>query len=91
MAVCRIVDTGATPEQYEQIRSRLGVDEGDPPPGGLVHIAAKREDGTIRVIDVWESREQADAWGEKVRAVRMELGIGEATPPRSPTTRRIAC
>jgi hypothetical protein len=80
MAVCRIIETGTTPEQYEQVRSRLGV-EGNRPPGALVHIAAKGEDGKIRIIDVWDSREQAEQWGEKVRAVRQELGIGEAAPP----------
>ncbi len=80
MAVCRIIETGATPEQYEQVRSKLGVDESNPPPGGQIHIAAKGEDGTIRVIEVWESREQAEDWGEKVRAVRQELGIGGAMP-----------
>ncbi len=81
MAVCRIIETGASPEQYEQVRSSLGVDEGNPPAGLLVHIAAKREDGSIRLMEVWESREQAEQWGEKVRAVRQELGVGEATPP----------
>jgi quinol monooxygenase YgiN len=81
MAVCRIIETGATPDQYEQVRSKLGVDENNPPPGGQIHIAAKGDDGTIRVIEVWESREQAEDWGEKVRAVRQELGIGSITPP----------
>jgi hypothetical protein len=80
MAVCRIIETGATPEQYEQVRSKLGVDESNPPPGVQIHLAAKGEDGTIRVIEVWESREQAEDWGEKVRAVRQELGIGGAMP-----------
>jgi hypothetical protein len=81
MAVCRIIETGATPEQYEQVRSKLGVDESNPPPGGQIHIAATGEDGKIRVIEVWNSREQADEWGNKVRAVRQELGIGGDAPP----------
>ena len=80
MAVCRIIETGATPEQYEQIRSRLGVEEGSAPPGGLVHIAAVGEDGKVRVIDVWETRGQAEEWGDRVRAVREELGVGDPTP-----------
>jgi hypothetical protein len=82
MAVCRIIETGATPEQYEQVRSKLGVDEGSPPPpGGLIHIAAKGEDGTIRIVEVWETREQAEQWGDKVRAVRQEMGAGDPTSP----------
>lgn len=82
MAVCRIIETGATPDQYEQVRSRVAVDE-NRPPGALIHIAAKAEDGNIRVIEVWETREQAEQWGEKVRAVRQELGIGDPTPART--------
>ena len=80
MAVCRIIETGVTPEQYEQIRSHLGIDQ-SPPPGGLVHVAVKGEDGNIRITEVWEAREHAEDWGEKVRAARQELGIG-GTPPQ---------
>lgn len=29
----------------------------------------------------WDSWEQAEDWGEKVRAVRQELGIGGDSPP----------
>ena len=45
MSICRIIETPATPEQYDQIRTRLGVDENNPPPGGKVHVAAKGDDG----------------------------------------------
>jgi len=79
MAICRIIETGASPEQYEQIRSKLGVDA-TPPPGGLIHIAAKGDDGTIRIIELWETREHAEEWGDKVRAVRQDLGLGDTTP-----------
>ena len=81
MAVCRIIDTGAMPEQYERVRSRLRVDEGSAPVGALVHIAAVGEDGKVRVIEVWETRDQAEAWGDKVRAVRQELGVGDPGSP----------
>ena len=81
MAVCRIIETGATPEEYEQVRSKLGIDEGSAPAGGLVHIAAVGEDGKVRVIDVWETREHAEEWGDMVRAVRQELGVGDPAPP----------
>jgi hypothetical protein len=81
MSICRIIETPATPEQYDQIRTRLGVDENNPPPGGKIHIAAKGDDGKVRIIEVWDSREQAEAWGEKVRAVREELGVGAGAEP----------
>jgi len=81
MAVCRIIETGATPEEYEQVRSKLGVEQGSAPPGGLVHIAAIGEDGKVRVIDVWETRQQAEAWGDQVQRVRNDLGLATSAPP----------
>ena len=46
------------------MRETLGVGD-TPPPGGVFHAAAIGEDGKIRVLEVWVSREQAEAWGEK--------------------------
>ena len=80
MAICRFIETGATPEEYDQVRARLNVGS-SPPPGAAVHIAARGDDGTIRIIEVWDSREQAEQFGEKVRAAREELGLGERMPP----------
>ena len=79
MATARFVKTGITPDQYEQMRKTLGV--GDTPPAGAVfHAAAVGEDGKIRVFEVWDSREQAEAWGEKVMAARTEAGFGDGPP-----------
>ena len=57
------------------MRERL--EAGDtPPPGGVFHVAALGEDGKVRIVQVWDSREQAKAWGEKVAAAREEAGFG---------------
>ena len=80
MTVCRFIETGVTPEQYEQIRAKLGVGEA-PPPGATLHIAATTDDGKIRIVEVWDSKEQAEAFGEKVRAARTQAGLGSDTPP----------
>jgi hypothetical protein len=80
MAICRIIETGATPDQYEQVRDKVGARD-NPPEGGQLHIAARGEDGTIRIIEVWDTREQAEAFAEKVRTVRQGLGIGDDTMP----------
>ena len=79
MAICRIIKTGVTPEQYDQIRAKLGVGD-SPPPGASLHIAARDEDGKIRIVEVWESREKAEEFGAKVRAARDEEGIGGDEP-----------
>jgi hypothetical protein len=80
MAVCRIIETGATPEQYDQVSQGVGVSADNPPPGGILHVAAKGDDGQIRIVDVWESREQAEEFMERVRAAREEAGMGGDEP-----------
>jgi hypothetical protein len=79
VATARLVKTGITPDEYEQMREKLGVGD-TPPAGGVFHAAAVGEDGKIQVFDVWDSREQAEAWGEKVMAVRTEAGFGDGPP-----------
>ena len=49
------------------------------PPRDAGYVTA---DGTIRIVEVWDSREQAEQFGEKVRGVREELGIGGGGPPQ---------
>ena len=79
MAIARIVETRITAEEYDQMRDRLGVGDA-PPPGGVFHVAALGEDGKVRVVEVWDSRAEAEAWGEKVMAVRNEAGFGDGPP-----------
>src|SRR3979411_1122343 len=79
VATARFVKTGITPGEYDQMREKLGGGD-TPPDGGVFHAAAVGEDGKIRVFEVWDSREQAEAWGEKVMAVRTEAGFGDGPP-----------
>ena len=79
VATARFVKTGITPDEYDQMREKLGIGD-TPPAGGVFHAAAVGEDGKIRVFEVWDSREQAEAWGEKVMAVRTEAGFGDGPP-----------
>lgn len=46
---------------YQRIVAGLG----DKPPKGLItHIAIERPEGGLRYIDVWESEEDCDSFGE---------------------------
>ena len=85
VATARFVKTGITPDEYDEMREKLGIGD-TPPAGGVFHAAAVGEDGKIRVFEVWDSREQAEAWGEKVMAVRTEAGFGDGRP-RSNTSK----
>lgn len=79
MATARIVETRITPGEYDQMRERLGIGD-TPPPGGLFHVAALGDDGKLHVFEVWDSREQAEAWSEKVAAARTQAGFGDGPP-----------
>jgi len=79
VAIARIVETRITPEEYEQMRERLGMGDA-PPPGGQFHVAAVGEDGKIRIVEVWDSRDEAEVWAEKVAAARNEAGFGGGPP-----------
>jgi hypothetical protein len=80
MAICRIIETGATPEEYGRVSESLGIGD-SPPPGSQLHLAAVGDDGTVRIVEVWDSREQAEAFGEKVREARDAAGVGGGGPP----------
>ena len=71
-----MVHTNATPEEYDSVFAKLSTG-GASTAGRTLHVAAAGEDGKIRVVEVWESRDEADAFGEAVRAAREELGIAE--------------
>jgi len=76
MAVCRIIHTNAISQEYDSIFEKLST-SGASTASRTLHVAAVGEDGKIRVVELWESRSEADAFGEAVRAAREELGIAE--------------
>ena len=47
-------------ELYEKVVAQVGMAD-DPPAGLIVHTACE-VDGGVRVVDVWESREAAEAF-----------------------------
>jgi predicted urease superfamily metal-dependent hydrolase len=53
-----IQDVPITEELYAKIRAALGS---EPLPGQIVHVVLKREDGLLRYVDVWESKQACDA------------------------------
>ena len=80
MAVAMMVDNPeGSQEVYEQIRAHLGLDK---PAGGIFHVAGPSPTGGWRVIEVWESEEEANRFFQErfVPALRA-LGLS-GTPPR---------
>lgn len=63
-----------TNEQYDETIRRLEK-SGDWLPDGLDYHVAFRSDGKLRVSEIWDSREQLDAFGERLMPVLKDVGI----------------
>jgi hypothetical protein len=77
MAIVRVTVTDGDPaeleQRYQRVQERLRSGGGEFPPAGLkVHTAMRTPTG-IRIANVWESEEQADAfWSRVQEALRAE-------------------
>jgi hypothetical protein len=68
---------GATLDQYDDVIKLMSLHDGSrpSPPGALFHWVTKTDEG-IKVVDVWETQEQFDAFGEKeIGPYTQQVGI----------------
>jgi hypothetical protein len=63
-----------TTEQYDETIRRLEK-SGDWLPEGLEYHVAFKSNGNFRVSEIWDSREQFDAFGERLMPVLKDVGI----------------
>jgi hypothetical protein len=66
-------------EQYDDTIRRL-EDAGDFPPDGLDFHACFEVDGGLRVSEVWDSREQFEAFGERLMPILQDVQIDPGAP-----------
>ena len=66
-------------EQYDETIRRL-EDAGDFPPEGLDYHVCFLADGNVRVSEIWDSREQLDAFGQRLMPLLAEVGIDPGEP-----------
>jgi hypothetical protein len=79
MAVAMLVDNPeGSQETYERVRERLGLDR---PAGGIFHVAGPSPNGGWRVIEVWESEEDAKRFVERLRPAFEAVGASPPPPP----------
>lgn len=80
MAIAVVMDfNGATVEQYDQVIDKMHFSPGGPgAPGGMFHWCAVTDNG-LRVTDVWDSREQFDAFAQQ-QIGPITAGVGMAAP-----------
>jgi hypothetical protein len=68
---------GATTELYDEAVKVMGLASGGQHPGALFHWAAKTDSG-VRVIDVWESKEDFERFSqEQILPVSKQVGLPE--------------
>ena len=75
----RFTPSSLTAEQYDETVSKLEA-EGDFPPDGLEYHVCFGTDGSLKVSEIWDSQEQFDAFGERLRPVLEQAGIDPGEP-----------
>jgi hypothetical protein len=85
MAIVRIVRPPmVTAEIYDAVNANAGVD--DNPPDGLLAHTAGEVDGQWQIVDVWESEERAQRFGDERLAPAIREVLGGDPPGPPPTT-----
>ena len=71
--VVRFHPANLTTENYDE--SHPKVEEAGFPPDGLDYHVCFGSGDNLTVSEIWDSREQFEAWGEKLMPVLKEFGI----------------
>jgi hypothetical protein len=81
MAILMIHDVpDDTLAQYDQVIKELEAAGQGHPPGRLSHVASRHGDGYL-VVDVWESQEAFDRFGQTLMPL-VERAGGRVPPPQ---------
>jgi hypothetical protein len=80
MPIAMLVDNpDGSQELYEKLRAQLGLDA---PAGGILHIAGPTPDGGWRVIEVWDSVEEASQFLKERFAPALQAAGFAGQPPQ---------
>ena len=75
----RFAPASLTAEQYDESIRRL-EEGGDFPPDGLDYHVCFGTDGNLKVSEIWDSREQLEAFGERLMPLLADIGIDPGEP-----------
>jgi hypothetical protein len=75
----RFAPASLTAAQYDESRRKM-EESGEFPPDGLDYHVCFGSDGNLRVSEIWDSREQLDAFGPVLMPVLSEIGIDPGEP-----------
>ncbi len=73
--VVRFNPTNLTTEKYDESTRQLEKADVGFPPDGLDYHICFGSDGKMRVSEIWDSREQFEAFGEKLMPILADAGI----------------
>ncbi len=69
-----------TTQRYDESIRRI-KEAGDWPPDGLEYHVAFGSDGNLRVSEIWDTREQLEAFGQRLMPILAAAGIELAGEP----------
>jgi hypothetical protein len=69
-----------TAEKYDEVLPRIEA-AGQFPPDGLELHVAFNAGGSFRVSEIWDSKEQFEAFGQRLMPILAETGVELAGPP----------
>lgn len=75
----RFAPASLTAQQYDEVVRRL-TEAGVFPADGLEYEICFGEEGNLKVSQVWDSREQLDAFGQRLGPILAEVGIDPGQP-----------
>jgi hypothetical protein len=79
--VVRFHPASLTAEKYDASTSKLEEAGIDFPPEGLDYHVCFGSEGNLMVSEIWDSREQFEAFGERLMPVLSETGIEFSAEP----------
>ena len=78
--IVRFAPASMTAEHYDEAVRRLKESEGGFPADGLEYHVCFGTDGNLRVTEIWDSREQLEAFGERLMPMLADVGIDPGEP-----------
>ena len=79
--VVRFNPANVTRETYDESVRRLEEAGAWPSPDGLELLVLFGSEGNLRVSEIWDSREQLQAFGDRLMPILAEVGIEFAGEP----------
>ena len=87
--VVRFNPTNLTAEKYDESLRRIKEAGVEFPPEGLDYHVCFGSEGNLRVSEIWDSREQLEAFGERLMPILADAGIEFSGDPEILEVHRI--